>query len=515
MNITLISPYLCLSNIGVRLLSSSLKQHGHKVRLVFTPSDFQPETPPRERLYTESMLEQLLPYCEDAAFIGMTLMTDFYCGSRQITDWLRRHLDTPIVWGGVHPTVAPEECTRHADYVVVGEGEDAIVELAAALEAGKDPSDIQSLWGRRNNEVFRNCIRPLRQNLDAIPLPDYDFTDQHLFHEGRFVRMTHELLRDNLLENRATYNPGFNVGYQILTGRGCPHRCTYCINNALKRLQGAKGYLRWRSVENVIAELEYAKREMPYLDYVWISDDVFFSRKMEDLEKFARMYKERIGLPFSCLVSPVALTEDKLELLIDAGLGAVQMGVQTMSSNTTRMYQRQFISQERILQAMNLLLQYKDRLGTPHYDFIIENPFESLEQELETLRFIADLPRPYLIRPFSLHLFPGTELFRRAEEQGIIPKEGDMGERWHHIKATSFSYTKVLFRVSKRPVLPGWVLKILTTQPLPQVLGRKCFEPLIYRAFVLLRWIWRNLRRKMEDPGGVELPKAHKESVTG
>ncbi len=505
MNITLFSPYLCFSNIGVRLLSSSLQQQGHKVRLVFAPIDFQPETPPRERLYPESMLQQILPLCEDADLIGMTLMTDFYFCSRQVAEWLRRRLDTPIVWGGVHPTVAPEECTRFADYVVVGEGEDVMVELAAALEDGQDPSGIQSLWGRRDGEVFSNPVRPLHQDLDSIPLPDYDFTDHHVYHEGRFQRMTHELMRENMAQQGAYHNPGFNVGYQILTSRGCQHRCTYCINYALKQLHGARGYMRWRSVENVIEELEIAKREMPYNDYIWISDDVFFARKTEDLQKFARLYKERIGLPFFCLVSPVSLNESKLELLMDAGLGTVQMGVQTMSPDTAVLFQRQFMTDEHINKAMQLLLRHIDRIGTPHYDFIIENPFESLEQELETLRFIADMPRPYFIRPFSLHLFPGTELFRKAEEQGIIPKEGDMGERWHHIEATSFSYTKVLFRIFKQPVLPGWVLKALITWPLPQVLSRKCFEPLIYRAFLLLRWVWRRLPRKRKGAGAMPL----------
>ncbi len=515
MNVILFSPYVCLSNIGVRLLSSSLRQHGHTVRLVFAPFQFDPETPPRERLYPESMLRQLLPLCEDAELIGLTLMTDFYFCSKQVTAWLRRHLDTPIVWGGVHPTVAPDECARHADYVVVGEAEDSLVELAAALEAGQDPSGIPSLWGRGNGVVFSNPVRPLRQDLDGVPLPDYDFTDHHLYHEGRFKRMTHDLMRENMTKEGSNFNPGFNVGYQILTSRGCPHRCTYCINYALKRLQGARGYMRWRSVENVIEELEIATRAMPYIDYIWISDDVFFARKIEDLQKFARMYTQRIGLPFSCLVSPIFLNETKLKILMDAGLGTVQMGVQTMSPETAELFHRQFMTGEHIRKAMDLLGRHRDRLGAPHYDFIIENPFESLEQELETLRFIADMPRPYFIRPFSLHLFPGTELFRRAEEQGVIPKEGDMGERWHHIKATSFSYTKVLFKIFKRPVLPGWVLKALLTWPLPQVLGRKCFEPLIYRAFVLLRWIWRRLPRKRKGTHAVAVRHKPGETMAG
>lgn len=493
MRIVVFSPNSCLSAVGVRLLSASLKQHGHAVRLVFAPTDFEPETPPRERLFPEAMLEQLLPLCEGADLIGLTLLTDYYFCSQQVTNWLNQHLDTPIVWGGVHPTVAPEECIRFADYVIVGEGEDAIVEFAATLKAGDVPSKIQSLWWHNGAEECGNPLRPLRKELDGLPLPDYELSDQYVFHSGQFQVMAHDLLHHYFTKHTGTHNPGLKVGYLVLTGRGCPHLCTYCINHVLKELYGAAGYLRWRSVENVIQELEFAKKTMPYVDYIWIADDAFFSRKVGELEEFARIYKDRIGLPFTYLTSPATLSEAKLEVLMDAGLGAVQMGVQTMSKNTTKLYKRQFMSDEMVIWAMELLNKHKDKLGIPHYDFICDNPFESRDDELETLRFIAKIPRPYFYRLFNLHLFPGTGLFTMADEQGVISRKGDLGERWHHIRTSNFSYTTFLFRLYKRPRLPAWVLRLLISRPFPNILGYRTVESLLFCVFTVLLRIKRSV----------------------
>ena len=497
MKIVLFSPYPCLSNIGTRLLSSALKREGHIVRLIFAPFDFEQRTRPDQRLYPESMRRDLTALCSHANLVGVTLMTDFYHCAIQVTSWIKDDLHVPVVWGGVHPTLAPEECARHADFVVLGEGEEVIVELASALESGADPSGIQSLCMMRGEELVSNSVRALQSDLNALPIPDYAMTDHFILHEGAFKPLTHDLLRENFWANRGTFHPHLQVGYQILTGRGCPHKCTYCINHALKNLHGTRGYLRWRSVESVIRELEMAVREMPYLDHVWISDDAFFSRKLSDLEEFASSYRERIGLPFTCLTSPATLSEDKLQVLMDAGLASVQMGVQTLSKNTSTLYNRGYLSQERILEAMRILARHADRIGLPHYDFIIENPFETMADELETLRFMARMPRPYAARLFVMQLYPGTFLFQEAERQGLIPREGDMGDRWHQVNKSRNAYTRMLFGLFKRPMLPVFLCRALTTRPLPELLGSGAINPLINWSFEFMRRVKRARARRV------------------
>lgn len=491
MRIVLFSPYSCLSNIGVRVLSSVLKRNGHSVSTIFAPMWFEPEEPPAGRLYPEDMRDQLLPLLSEADLVGMTLMTDYYAGSRQVAGWIRNGISAPLVWGGVHPTLAPDECLKHADYVIVGEAEDSLVELAGVLADGGDPSGIPAVHGHRGGSIFTNPVRPLRTDLDELPFPDYDCSDQYLFHDGRFKKMTDVLMQENLAIHRGSSNPAYKAGYQILTGRGCPHRCTYCINHVLSALYPGQRYLRWRSVGNIIEELEAAVAAMPYLDHVWISDDSFFSRREEDLREFSAEYKRRVGLPFFCLTSPTTLSEEKLDMLMDAGLFAVQMGVETMSANTARLYGRQFMSNDRVLRAMELLSRHRDRLGMPQYDLIYDNPFESRDDELETLRMVSRIPRPYHLSLWNLRLYPGTALFEMAEEKGIVPREGDLGERWFYLRPSKFSYTELLLRLFKEPRLPGWVLRLLISRPLPQLFSLRIFQPLgFFFSFLRRSHVW-------------------------
>ena len=86
----------------------------------------------------------------------------------------------PIVRGGVDTTVNPEWAMEHADIICVGEGEYAALELTEALEGKRDLYSIQNLWVRRDGEIIKNPIRPLIQDLDSLPFPNFD--DQSIWH---------------------------------------------------------------------------------------------------------------------------------------------------------------------------------------------------------------------------------------------------------------------------------------------------------------------------------------------
>ena len=66
---------------------------------------------------------------------------------------------------------------------------------------------------------------------------------------------------------------------------------------------------------------------MPYVGYIWISDDAFLARNLSDINEFCIQYKEKINLPFSCLASPLTVTHEKMDALVDAGLIYIQMGI--------------------------------------------------------------------------------------------------------------------------------------------------------------------------------------------
>ena len=79
-----------------------------------------------------------------------------------------------VLFGGIHPTIAPEETIREdaVDAICLGEGEETMTELLAALDDGRDSSALPGLWVKSAGRVFRNPIRPLVQEIDALPFPD-------------------------------------------------------------------------------------------------------------------------------------------------------------------------------------------------------------------------------------------------------------------------------------------------------------------------------------------------------
>jgi hypothetical protein len=94
----------------------------------------------------------------------------------------------------------------------------------------------------------------------------------------------------------------------------------------MKGLYPGQRYLRWRSVAHFMDELVEIRRGMPYIDFLYICDDLFLARPLEELRQFAAEYIEKIQLPFMCCTDPLALTEDKMKILADAGMVGIQMG---------------------------------------------------------------------------------------------------------------------------------------------------------------------------------------------
>ena len=171
------------------------------------------------------------------------------------------------------------------------------------LESGAHITDIKNFWIKDNGLVHKNNVRPLIQNLDDLPFPDRE-----------------------LLYGKDTYLRESKIK-RFLSNRGCPFNCTYCFNRAYKEIYKGDKIIRWRSVENLISEINEVKSRYP-LELVRFIDDVFILPPVTWLEKFARLYKKEINLPFVCNLQVKIVTEDKIRLLKEAGCTAVYMAIE-------------------------------------------------------------------------------------------------------------------------------------------------------------------------------------------
>jgi len=405
MTTALISTYGQPLALGLRYVSSYLKQHGHDVRMLFISS----KRDTARAGFPPTLIESLVEYLRDVDLVGFSLMTNTFHRSRVLTESIRQaSIKVPIVWGGVHPTVAPEESLAVADAVCIGEGEQTMLELADAIQAGRDPTRIRGLWWQRNGQILQNPVRPLEDNLENYPPPDYEMENQHyVVRDGRLAPARPELMRNVLTR------------YRVQTTRGCPFRCAFCNNSALQRIYRDKGpWVRMRSNQNVIAELEERVARFPSIEAINIIDDLFFIRDEDTLADFARMYVDRINLPLELDAFPTTVSRRKIEILRQMPIALVSMGIQSGSPDTlVNLYARR-TPIERIVEAINLLADGKI---PAEYHYIISNPFEPDANLIETLRFAARHHRgPAIVRVFPLALYPGTPLFERALADGII-----------------------------------------------------------------------------------------------
>jgi anaerobic magnesium-protoporphyrin IX monomethyl ester cyclase len=424
--VTLISPYSDITAYGLRCLSSYLKSLGHQVIMIFLP-DYREEVEDRrdaEDLFPPALMAEVARLAQGSGLIGISLMT--YCFQRvaQLSDYLRSQLSIPIIWGGIHATIRPEECLAHADFACRGEGEESLAKLVAALETGHPVTDIPNLVFRQDGQVVINPVAPLVQNLDAFPRPDYALEGHYyaLFGQPPLIPMDLKGFEALMTMNPLSDPARGEIIYQTMASRGCPYHCAYCCNNFLRQLYARQKYVRFLEVETQIRELREIKSRFPFLNTVLFSDDSFFSAPMDWLRDFARRYAQEVGLPFRCLASPLAITEAKLSLLTGVGLRGLQIGVQSGSERTRRLYQREG-SAEAVIRAGQILARFIPPLDPPKYDIILDNPYENTEDLQDTINLMMRIPPPYQVQPFSLVFIPGTDLHTRALRDGLIQDE--------------------------------------------------------------------------------------------
>ena len=347
MKVALIAPTaLNISAFGIRSLSAYLKEKGHSVRVIILPSY------PRYRrnrngvlygdyAFSRKILDQLIALVSEYDLIGISFMTHHYVATVRLTQALKAKLNIPIIWGGVHATVKPEDSLRYADMVCIGEGEIALAELIEHMEQGTDYMNVENFYFRKNGNIIRNPVRPLIQELDNLPRLDYG-------PENHFIR---DLISDSIVsfdenqfERSLARVPYFNNtllrSFMYFTTRGCPFSCSYCVNNFYRSLYGDSGYVRKLSVNRIIEELEKIVKRYPFIEEIEFCDDNFALRPVKEIDIFSKQYKKKIGLPFQLLMSPQNIIDEKIALLVDAGLVFVETGIQSAAEVSGELYNR-------------------------------------------------------------------------------------------------------------------------------------------------------------------------------
>ncbi len=521
MKVALISTQTHPIALGLRYVSSYLKAQGHDVQMHFMCS----KRDTAKGGFSDALVRDLAERLKDRDLIGMGLMTNTYHRACELTRRLREvGVSAPFIWGGTHPSLAPQECLDIADAVCIGEGEVAVAELVRRYEAGEDPTDIPGL-GFPAGGVFGadqtvvNPVGNLVQDLDQLPFPDYDLSTHWVSKRDRLVPAREDNLRNAIERPR------------VLSTRGCPNRCTFCNNAAWRQLYRGKGrWVRMRSVDNVVAELESMKQRFPCMEAINIVDDLFFVRSAEQMAEFAKAFTQRVNLPLELDAYPGMLTAEKLDALEGVPIRLISLGIESASPDTlANIYDRR-TSLETIVEGIELL----HGRGIPaEYHYIVNNPFEPEANVIETMRFIADHHRgPARCRVFPLIFFPGTPLFERAKAEGVIEDRDEKAYKHTLTGKTvigAHSYLDVWLRIvlglrnaGYSPRFAHAAINVATHRVVRAALDRRWFGPVSFGLYQVGRRVYRNLiyqpivrplsylrrlgrRRPSEDVGAVSL----------
>jgi len=491
MKIGLVATYTHPFALGLRYISSYLKSTGHDVIMLFMSSRRDTTAPD----WTPAALDDFVERLRDRDLVGLSLMTNTFHRACALTTRIRAAgLRAPIVWGGTHPTVATAECLPHADAVCVGEGEEALMQLVERLEHGGDPTAVAGLWFPAagpfgNRGEVRNAPAPLETNLDDLPFPDYELETHWVADKDRLVPARPENLRGALHTLR------------VITARGCPYHCTFCNNTALRNIhQGLGPWLRTRSLDNVLAELRQALASFPSIRTINFVDDLFFVRTEEEIEDFAAKYNATIRLPLQLDAFPNTVTDRKVAALAKVPLELISMGIESASADTLQNIYRRPTAPPRIAAAIQTLARHQ---VPAEYHYIVSNPYEPERNVIETMRFIATHHRGRaVLRVFPLMFYPGTPLYQRARDDGLIADRDQAAYDYMGTGALQFArhdYLAIWLRVVlalRNNGMPTWachrVIDFATHRFTRTLLDRKWFCPTVFVAYRIGRKLVRN-----------------------
>lgn len=304
--------------------------------------------------------------------------------------------ETPILWGGVHVGLLPEQSVRHplVDLVARGEGEETLARLADALANGSDLTEVPGLSFLDGDNYVATPAAPY---LDVTAAPDipYELVDIESYlplYEGR----------------RSLY---------MESSRGCPYACTYCYNVYFNDR-------KWRAQapERLVERVKYIRDRYGVQD-VYFTDDDFFINAKRSRAIVEKMREVDVSwqVQGSDIICISKMDDDFLELLRQSGFRRFTIGIETGSPRMRRLMKKEG--------SVDLIVRTFERLARFGFiiygSFISNTPGETLEDVRQSVQLMQKLHQvnPYFRNSPVYHYtpFPGTPMFENAVSAGFKP----------------------------------------------------------------------------------------------
>ena len=386
--------------VGLSSLAGTLRREGHQAHIFDITFMEDAQIP-------EAWRKSLRDYEPD--LIGVSCRSTEWETAQEILGMAE--VDVPVVAGGPHATIAPEEviADERVDMLVRGEGEEAIIDLVNRIQSGAGLADMPNLWVKQDGQVFKNDVRPLIQDLDSIAFPEWGIWDSRHFRE----------------HYHHVFSPGAQVFGDLETSRGCPYACPYCLTPVMQGIYKGKGkYHREKSAGRIIAEIKKLQEEMP-VDYIRFVDETFILNKKR-LAEFCRLYED-IGLPFSFSTRPETVSDQIMAQLAQAGANCMSFGLESGNEAYRRRMLNRKTTQSQVIDAVTIAKRH----GVKTFAFVmIGLPHEDRERIQDTIDFI-NLLQPDVFQVTIFYPFQGTPFYDYCLEHGLINRDHErLTEIW-------------------------------------------------------------------------------------
>lgn len=338
----------------------------------------------------------------DADVIAFSIMSPHWYPMEPYFEQIKKLMpDLPLVIGGYQAMLSQQQTIENpnVDFICVGDGEYAIGNLVQHLK-GVKPGPVDGMWEKLiDGEVYETEPHQIG-DLAALPFPDYDvFAKADGFDDV----------------NSSIFGPKGILVLPVMTGRGCPYRCTYCCNTPLlEAWKTKKTFLRKYDPEDMVDEL-IRLRDLYHVGYFEFWDELFLSN-LKFVRAFFEIYKEKVHLPFSINSRVEVMNEKFCQTAAAAGCHTIWFGIESGDEEfRAKMLGRKMTNEQVLEAAANC-----KKAGINRLTFnIVGTPLETAENMRQTLRLNRE------IAPEHFFFFPyiplrGTPLYNIAKKEGLL-----------------------------------------------------------------------------------------------